>query len=333
MLRVVGDDGGYSAAQDGGLLHCFAVGALTHAPVLVNGKTSKNFLQRACSVGLPVGLHLNLTEGCPTSAEGVPSLLAPGGTCMRGKYGFRKALSAGNLSQADLEREIDSQVSLFVSLHPTHAIPSYLDGHQHTHVLEGVAQVVARIMVKWGIGVVRVPILHEELGHLESGDSDYIARAEFYRGVSKAARCSLDTVFLPAGIRPSAHHFLGYSVSGADCTVERLRSVLCHTLGFRKPLLPFSVASMPLVELMVHPGFCPAPENASREERVNSGGASLTQCANRARLEAVKDSEGSLGGCVGESGPAAFSLSWEREREVAVLECLALEGLFSTYGR
>ena len=80
--------------------------------------------QRAADAGLPIGLHLNLTEGPPTaSVDKVSSLVEsqtpwwPSGDSvkdgsqnqvlhMRGKNGLREALTLCKISMEDVGREV-----------------------------------------------------------------------------------------------------------------------------------------------------------------------------------------------------------------------------------
>ena len=62
-LTVVADDLGLSAPRDEGIFRAFAAGAaIQHASLLVNGPTANEAVERAKSVALPMGLHVNLTE-------------------------------------------------------------------------------------------------------------------------------------------------------------------------------------------------------------------------------------------------------------------------------
>jgi len=192
---------------------------------MVTGASAASAVGQAAAVSaLDIGLHMNVTEGAPVcTASSVPSLLRDVGAAIpvfRGKMGFRAALAAGHISLAELRAELDAQVRLFLALHPAHARPSHADGHQHFHVLPGVCDVVADVLASHGVRHVRVPELHpsEDLCAVSA------ERAAFYRGISEQAAAAR-RVFEAAGLH-STQAFLGYTTMGADCSVERISSLL-----------------------------------------------------------------------------------------------------------
>ena len=70
---------------------------------------------KAKSVGLPLGLHFNLSEGVPVSdPASIPSLLASpeGIPQFRGKEGFIQAEKEGVIQENDVEHELRAQVSI-----------------------------------------------------------------------------------------------------------------------------------------------------------------------------------------------------------------------------
>ncbi|KAA0153596.1 hypothetical protein FNF29_02984 [Cafeteria roenbergensis] len=73
---VTADDCGYSTPRDDGILEAFEAGLISRGSVMVNGMTARQMVARAVLVGMPVGLHLNLTEGLPLSPpSAIPSLV------------------------------------------------------------------------------------------------------------------------------------------------------------------------------------------------------------------------------------------------------------------
>lgn len=86
---------------------------------MVNGASCERFVTSAVRVGLPVGLHLNLTEGTPISdPELIPSLLDPRSSVpsFRGNEGFREAVRLGEVSLAHIRLEADAQLARFATL-------------------------------------------------------------------------------------------------------------------------------------------------------------------------------------------------------------------------
>lgn len=124
---------------------------------MANGSSASTAAKRAKEVGLPLGLHLNLTEGTPLTAS--TSLVAAaaataaatassggdGARLMRGKFGFRKALEEGTVTVSDVAREIEAQLSWFEGV--VGRQPHHVDGHQHVHVLPKVAPLLAKVSI------------------------------------------------------------------------------------------------------------------------------------------------------------------------------------------
>ena len=194
--------------------------------------------QHAAKIGLPMGLHLNLTEG-PASAnmDQVASLLVsqtpwwptgstqPVGTShthsagktamhMRGKSGLREALSKCEISLEEVGHEVEAQIAAFK--HLTGSAPVYLDGHQHVHVLPGIAAVVARVAAREGVQLVRIP--DEQATHFDGHVGE--ERATFYRSIISQA-ADARAVFIDEGLEvPDS--FVGLGLLGADCSAQRL---------------------------------------------------------------------------------------------------------------
>jgi chitin disaccharide deacetylase len=83
---------------------------------------------------IAIGLHLNLTTGSPL---GPMPRLAPGGAFPPLKDMLPKALT-GRLPVDEIRQEISRQIDAFEEVHGDP--PSFVDGHQHVHVLPGVRQ-------------------------------------------------------------------------------------------------------------------------------------------------------------------------------------------------
>ena len=325
-FHIVADDLGYSSERDAGILFCAAAGAITRASLLVNGATAASALEQAVALGLPVGLHLNLTEGRPVHPD-VPSLLAPGSAVMRSKHQFRTALAAGEVSSADVVKEALAQWALFAALHPNKEPPMAFDGHQHVHVLPGVAEALAGALAGLAAAT-RIPAWAgeavEPLLHLDP------ERAAFYAAVSQQAQAAR-AVYAAAGIAPLGAVFVGFGLCGRDCTLERVQAAVAAATA---------AAAGGAVEVMCHPGFRTLPpgeglsgtegqqqeQEQEQEALVDGGGAPFKLRQERAQAWASSRLSGSGAGCAG--CPAdSFACSWEREREMAVLLALRREGI------
>ena len=94
---------------------------------MVNAKTAESAAKKANAAGLPVGLHLNLTEGLPLSPPSEVSTLVDKDGFMLGKFGFRDALEAGALKEVHIVQEVRAQLKRFKELIPN---GTHFDGHQ-----------------------------------------------------------------------------------------------------------------------------------------------------------------------------------------------------------
>jgi hypothetical protein len=102
LLVVNADDLGYCARRDAGLIQSFSSGIVRSATVLMNCKDRDRLARIVAENGIPVGLHLNLTEGTPcTSIETVPSLVNERGV-FHGKFAFFDELGAGRIDLAQV---------------------------------------------------------------------------------------------------------------------------------------------------------------------------------------------------------------------------------------
>jgi predicted glycoside hydrolase/deacetylase ChbG (UPF0249 family) len=269
-LTITCDDLGYSDARDAAILRCHAAGGATRASLLVTGASAARALAAAAAAGLPVGLHVNLTEGAPAAPRAaVASLLGADGL-LRGKHGLRAALAAGAVAPAHIAAEVAAQFARFAALSPRGAPPAHADGHQHVHVLPGVAAAFAAAAAAAGVRDTRLPA---PLPGGADGEGVDAARAAFYAGVGADAAAAAP-VFAAAGLR-AADAFVGFSLGGAQLTPARLGAALRAA----------AAGGARSVELMVHPG------RTSAAEAVAPGAAGCGAGADEFSLSADRDAE------------------------------------------
>jgi predicted glycoside hydrolase/deacetylase ChbG (UPF0249 family) len=91
-LIVNADDLGCGPARDRGIFRAFQQGIVTSASLLANGRTFAEAAREARTLGLPVGVHLNLAEGVETR-EQLDFLTGCGCDMMQG-YLFSRPLPA-----------------------------------------------------------------------------------------------------------------------------------------------------------------------------------------------------------------------------------------------
>ena len=96
------------------------------------GHRQVGLVAKAKRANLPLGLHLNLSEGRPLSPrDEVPSLVDEDGRLL-GKAGLWAACADGAVRPSDVAREANVQLRQFALL--VGRSPTHVDGHQHAHV-------------------------------------------------------------------------------------------------------------------------------------------------------------------------------------------------------
>ncbi|CAL1616526.1 unnamed protein product [Knipowitschia caucasica] len=246
QLVVTGDDFGYCARRNQGLVECFLSGGITTVSLLVNGSAAPQAAELAKRHNIPIGLHANLSEGVPVCSGLQLSSLVDHRGLFHGKMGFRRCLERGQLCLTQVEMELRAQVRRFIELTGQH--PQHMDGHQHVHVLPGVRGVFAQVLSDLSIPFTRVPV---EAG-LHSCPWIPPPLRSFYSQVERDALDSIP-VFTKYSLRwPDA--YLGLSTMGQNMSVSSLQRALSHALSAQSPAGP------PLsAELMVHPGYPSLP--------------------------------------------------------------------------
>uniref|UniRef100_UPI00358E3159 carbohydrate deacetylase isoform X2 n=1 Tax=Myxine glutinosa TaxID=7769 RepID=UPI00358E3159 len=210
--------------------------------------------------GLPLGLHVNITEGKPVADldqlehdSRVPSLLGPDGTFC-GKHGFRQRLEEGGIDLDEVEKEIRAQILRFVLLVGSH--PKHADGHQHFHVLPGVNSVFACVLHDHGILRTRLPVEVDVNSCLWLD----VTRKKFFTQVSAQAIVSAP-IFKEYGLR-WADAFVGLSTTGAGMDVDLLGPILRTALTAAKD------GNIPSSKL--HDKGCCGKETTTRCEEISA---------------------------------------------------------------
>jgi chitin disaccharide deacetylase len=154
-LIVNADDFGLSEAVNHAVIEAHERGIVTSTSIMAGGAAFEHAADLAARCPtLDVGVHLTLTELRPV-ADSVPSLVGADGTFAPHATELTKRCLRGAISLADVRRELDAQIRRVLA----HGVqPTHLDGHQHVHVLPGIARVVAELAREHGIRAARVPV-------------------------------------------------------------------------------------------------------------------------------------------------------------------------------
>jgi hypothetical protein len=218
-LIINADDLGYSKSGDECIFRCFQHGLVTSASLLVTGVSAITAIQKAVEIQLPAGLHLNLTEGMPVTLnplQQIPSLVDSLSGKFLGKIGFR---NAQHVRKEHVVLEVIAQIERFKLLHPNHQLPTHVDGHQHCHISPNVVDGIIQAFVQCGITKTRLP-----LEYIVAPWVVPTSRMEFYERVNQDSLLARD-LFIKNGIW-FPNYFIGKSLMGYDCTLDRLRVFL-----------------------------------------------------------------------------------------------------------
>ncbi|CAH1802083.1 unnamed protein product [Owenia fusiformis] len=308
-LIINADDFGYCTDRNRGILEAFKDGAITSATVLINARDTSEAITIATQHNIPIGLHLNLTEGYPVSVTS-RSLTDPSSGAFLGKSGIREALLENKINFDEVKDEIEEQIKLFVDLKGE--LPTHMDGHQHVQVLPGICGTLAECMVKYGIKKTRVPY------EVVLGSSGWIDKPQFqfYQSVNKDAELA-ESVFRNKGIN-FTHGFVGMTTMGSDMTTERLKHAIQTTWqqlhqennDAQKFQQEYTVAQKDnpiqddiFIELMVHVGYPSNQSNIIWSSMQNKNGVTY-------KNEPIRNKN---------DGPDEFSLSADRIHEKNIL--------------
>ncbi|NIX76862.1 ChbG/HpnK family deacetylase [Microvirga terricola] len=142
------DDFGLSDGVSQGILELAEAGRLSATGAMTNMPGWRRNAPALTAVRgrIGIGLHLNLTTGSPLAPM---PYLAPGGGFPALKDLLVKAV-AGRLPAAEVRGEIARQLDAFTEAHGE--LPSFVDGHQHVHVLPVIRSALLRVLEEKGYG-------------------------------------------------------------------------------------------------------------------------------------------------------------------------------------
>lgn len=104
LLLINADDFGYCDQRNRGIVESFQTGVVSSASLLVNAAKALEAVQLSKEHEIPLGLHLNLTEGRPLKTH-YNSLTSENGL-LQGKFGFREALKSEEMDLVEVNFNI-----------------------------------------------------------------------------------------------------------------------------------------------------------------------------------------------------------------------------------
>lgn len=185
MIRLIvnADDLGSGRRRDLGIFRAHRCGIVTSASVLPNGPSTTRAVREALRAGLPLGVHLNLSEG--KSLTGPISGFTDAAGHFPGKQPLRERLiSTSGLDLAAVRQELHAQID---AIFQAGARPDHLDSHQHFHLFPPLASVVTSLATDYGIKAVRLPLPFSPSPNLPLSDPVLAREMLLYRKLAPGA--------------------------------------------------------------------------------------------------------------------------------------------------
>lgn len=234
-IIVNADDFGYYDCVSKGILDAAHVGSVTATGVFGNSPFLDTHLPwlKQCS-SLDMGVHLNLTNRAPLTREMQVQMRRWNG-CFPGKFTMIKLILTGRLSLDMVAQELRAQI---IRCRTADINLSFLNSHEHIHMLPPVFQITQDLAIEYAIPHVRYSM---------PDAINSVAPGSLIRDLALKLLGKKNSHLLRLPVLP----FLGMAASGKlDLTY------LQHVLSRLKP---------GVYELMCHPGACGADDDTSSE--------------------------------------------------------------------
>jgi chitin disaccharide deacetylase len=150
-LIVNADDLGSGSERDRGIFESFTQGIVSSASLLANGADFAFAVATVRELHLPIGVHLNLSEGMPLCGP-IVGLTTAGGE-FPGKTGLRRYLAGKEVDPAPLYRELAAQIEKVLT---AGLIPDHLDTHQHFSLFPVATTLLLALARKYAIPSLRL---------------------------------------------------------------------------------------------------------------------------------------------------------------------------------
>jgi len=238
MIRLIvnADDLGSGPLRDCGILEAFQRGIVSSASLLANGPGFALAVHEALTCGLPVGVHLNLSEGRPLLGA-IRGLTDAAGN-FPGKAALRSMLLAGNCDRLAIRRELLAQIERVRAAGIT---PDHLDTHQHCLLFPALTGLIAEVAVLSGIRALRLPQPAESAGSDPAGAMG--TEMTLYRRLAPAARQILHSAGLwtPQGLwgMPLLNRLDAATLAATLAAIPEGTWELMTHPGYPNPLDPF----------------------------------------------------------------------------------------------
>jgi len=149
-LIINADDLGINPERDRGIIEAFEHGIVTSSTILANGSSFASASVQARAIGIPVGIHLNLSDGL--TLTGPIGGLTDQDNRLPGKLRLRCYLLGNDHDLTGIRREFSAQIEkvMDAGLNPRH-----IDGHQHCHSYPALIEMVIELAREYGLDAMR----------------------------------------------------------------------------------------------------------------------------------------------------------------------------------
>lgn len=225
LLIVNADDFGRSLEINRGIVSAYREGILSGASLMVNFDAFEHAVKKSQQYGLPLGLHLNLTEGRPLSSTHLVSSLVKSDGHFFSKELFFLYYFSGKFKKKHIETELRAQVR---KAKKAGILLDHCDSHHHIHLLPGITEFVNKLCFEYKISHIR--FISQPKWSYKYFFSNL---AQFV--LSLLSRNTLDN-------SDGKSHFFGFELMLKNSKIIALKDILSN--------LPDGVS-----ELMCHPGY------------------------------------------------------------------------------
>lgn len=239
FIIINADDLGYSHHRDAAIFDLFECGKISGASLIVNGPSAEDAVKRALKVGLPMGLHINLTEGIPLTP--CNALKTRGRMPYKNKFRELARQNSNGVREA-VKAEVKAQLKKFEEM--TGKPARHVDGHQHVHVAPNMPALLSDLLKASGVKSVRIP--EEWVQDYEWLSAEMLVH--YYTRYVDAVGSRV--VYGRAGFKMN-DHTVAMAMSGKSLTAGRLCQCLAGKSG--------------VIEVLAHPGTPPINSTPDKE--------------------------------------------------------------------
>jgi predicted glycoside hydrolase/deacetylase ChbG (UPF0249 family) len=152
-LIINADDLGAGDPTDRGIIEAFTNGIVSSASLLANGPSFESAIEMVRATGLPIGIHLNLSEGYALTGP-IRGLTDQEGQFL-GKKLSRQQFLSGQFDASNAKNEMIAQIN---KVKQTGLQPDHLDTHQHCGLFPSITPALIAAATESKIDRMRIPL-------------------------------------------------------------------------------------------------------------------------------------------------------------------------------